>query len=154
MAGMESWEDADEEDDWAVTDLGEDTAAAAAPAAAAADDDEEWCTTAKPVAAPAPAPAKPAAPKDERPLILVNFTALSDGKIHNRADPHACNDPEAKSALAKRIEADYAKYANDADLIAKGHVRPSAMGVWRAALATLRLEEAGQYYAPVFPPSV
>ena len=65
----------------------------------------------------------------------------------------------AKSAIRKikeflGTEADYAKYANDADLIAKGHVRPSAMGVWRAALATLRLEEAGQYYAPVFPPSV
>ena len=152
MAAMESWEDADDEDDWAVTPLGED-AAPAAPAAvtAAADDDEAWCTATAPAPAPAAAPAAAAA-VDDRPLILVNFTALSGGKIHNRHDPHACNDPAAKSALARDVAAAYTKYAADPELLAAGTVRPSGASCWRAALAALRVAEPGQFYAPVFPP--
>ena len=151
MAELESWEDADDEDDWAVTALPADDGAPAPPAAPVADGgDDEWLTKAK-APAPAPAPKKP--PADDRPLILVNFTALSDGAIHNRNDPHACNDPEAKSALAKKIAADYARYAGDADLVARGVVRASGTSCWRAALAELRAAQPGQFWAPVFPPT-
>ena len=151
MAELESWEDADDEDDWAVMALPADDGAPAPPAAPVADGgDDEWLTKAK-APAPAPAPKKP--PADDRPLILVNFTALSDGAIHNRNDPHACNDPEAKSALAKTIAADYARYAGDGDLVARGVVRASGTSCWRAALAELRASRPGQFWAPVFPPT-
>ena len=82
----------------------------------------------------------------------MNFTKLSGGAIHNKFDPNACNDPVAKSALAKRIIADYEKYASDAELLAAGDVRPCGSSCWRAALAELRAERPGQFYAPVFPP--
>ena len=88
-----SWEDAADDDDaWAVNELPADTAAPAPPT----DDGAEWTSA---VAAPAPAPTPVVV--DDKPLILVNFTKLSNGAIHNKFDPNACNDPEAKSALAK-----------------------------------------------------
>ena len=142
---MSSWEDAADDDDaWEVNELPADTAAPAP----APDDGAEWTSA---VAAPAPAPA-PAPVVDDKPLILVNFTKLSNGAIHNRFDPNACNDPEAKSALAKQIVADYDRYASDASLIASGDVRASGTSCWRAALAELRKERPGQFFAPVFPP--
>ena len=153
MAALESWEDGDDDDDWEVKDLVDDGAAvAAAPVAAAGDDGEEWMTKAAPAPAPAPAVVSAAADIEDRPLILVNFTALSKGRIHNRHDPHACNDPEAKSALAKDVAAAYERYANDASLIASGTVRPCGQRCWREALAVLRTSEPGQFYGPVFPP--
>ena len=142
---MSSWEDAADDDDaWEVNELPADTAAPAP----APDDGAEWTSA---VAAPAPAPA-PAPAVDDKPLILVNFTALSGGKIHNKFDPNACNDPEAKSALAKEIAADYERYASDVTLIASGDVRASGSSCWRAALAELRVSRPGQFFAPVFPP--
>ncbi len=141
-----SWEDAADDDDaWEVNELPADDAAPAP--APAPDDGADWTSA---VAAPAPAPA-PASVVDDKPLILVNFTKLSNGKIHNKFDPNACNDPEAKSALAKQISADYARYASDASLIASGDVRASGTSCWRAALAELRKERPGQFFAPVFP---
>ena len=140
-----SWEDAaDDEDAWEVNELPTDTAAPAPPT----DDGAEWTSA---VAAPAPAPAPAPVVVDDKPLILVNFTALSGGKIHNKFDPNACNDPEAKSALAKQIIADYERYASDASLIASGDVRASGTSCWRAALAELRKERPGEFFAPVFP---
>ena len=140
-----SWEDAaDDEDAWEVNELPADTASPAP----VPDDGGDWTSA---VAAPAPAPA-PATAVDDKPLILVNFTALSGGKIHNKFDPNACNDPEAKSALAKQISADYERYASDAALIASGDVRASGSSCWRAALAELRVSRPGQFFAPVFPP--
>ena len=138
-----SWEDAADDDDaWEVNELPTDTAAPAPPT----DDGAEWTSA---VAAPAPAPAPVVV--DDKPLILVNFTKLSNGAIHNRFDPNACNDPEAKSALAKQISADYERYAKDAALIASGDVRASGTSCWRAALAELRVSRPGQFFAPVFP---
>ena len=142
---MSSWEDAAADDDaWAVNELPTDTAAPAPPT----DDGAEWTSA---VATPAPAPA-PAPVVDDKPLILVNFTKLSNGAIHNRFDPNACNDPEAKSALAKQVSADYDRYASDAELLASGDVRASGTSCWRAALAELRVSRPGQFFAPVFPP--
>ena len=72
---MSSWEDAADDDDaWEVNELPADTAA---PAAAPTDDGAEWSSA---VATPAPAPA-PAPVADDKPLILVNFTKLSNGAI-------------------------------------------------------------------------
>ena len=144
---MSSWEDAADEDAWEVNELPADTAAPAAPPT---DDGADWTSA---VAAPAPAPAPATVVVDDKPLILVNFTKLSKGRIHNKFDPNACNDPEAKSALAKRIVEDYERYASDAELIASGDVRASGTSCWRAALAELRKERPGQFFAPVFPPS-
>ena len=142
-----SWEDAaDDEDAWAVNELPADDAAPAQ--APAPDDGAEWTSA---VAAPAPAPAPVGV--DDKPLILVNFTKLSNGAIHNKFDPNACNDPEAKSALAKQVSAEYQRYASDASLIASGDVRASGTSCWRAALAELRQQRPGQFFAPVFPPS-
>ena len=100
-------------------------------------------------------PAKAAAPPDadDRPLILVDFTALSDGRIHNRFDKHSVNDPDAKRELANKIGAAYVQYSGDAELIARGSVRPCANSTWRQALATLRDEVPGHYWAPIFPPA-
>ena len=138
-----SWEDAADDEAWEVNELPADTAAPAPPPT---DDGAEWTSA---VAAPAPAPAPVVV--DDKPLILVNFTKLSNGKIHNKFDPNACNDPEAKSALAKQIVADYDRYASDAALLASGDVRASGTSCWRAALAELRKERPGQFFAPVFP---
>ena len=141
-----SWEDAaDDEDAWEVNELPADTASPAP----VPDDGGDWTSA---VAAPAPAPA-PATAVDDKPLILVNFTKLSNGAIHNKFDPNACNDPEAKSALAKQVSADYERYAKDAALLASGDVRASGTSCWRAALAELRVSRPGQFFAPVFPPS-
>ena len=140
-----SWEDAaDDEDAWEVNELPADTASPAP----VPDDGGDWTSA---VAAPAPAPA-PATAVDDKPLILVNFTKLSNGAIHNKFDPNACNDPEAKSALAKQVSADYERYAKDAALLASGDVRASGTSCWRAALAELRVSRPGQFFAPVFPP--
>ena len=140
-----SWEDAADDDDaWAVNELPADTASPAP----VPDDGGDWTSA---VAAPAPAPA-PATAVDDKPLILVNFTKLSNGAIHNKFDPNACNDPEAKSALAKQVSADYERYAKDAALLASGDVRASGTSCWRAALAELRVSRPGQFFAPVFPP--
>ena len=145
---MSSWEDAADDDDaWEVNELPADTAAPAAPPT---DDGADWTSA---VAAPAPAPAPATVVVDDKPLILVNFTKLSKGRIHNKFDPNACNDPEAKSVLAKRIAEDYERYASDASLIASGDVRASGSSCWRTALAELRVSRPGQFFAPVFPPS-
>jgi hypothetical protein len=154
-----SWEDADD-GDFVVPD----DAAPVEESKAVAADEEEWCSTA---AVPEP----PRAPRiieitDTRPLILVNFTALSDGKIHNRDDAcvfrapygrgdarcrHACNDAVAKSQLSKKIEKSYALYEANSALIAAGFIRPCGASVWREALTSLRAEQPGQYWCPVWP---
>lgn len=36
---------------------------------------------------------------DDRPLILVDFTALSDGKLHNKFDKASCNDADLKRCV-------------------------------------------------------
>ena len=142
---MSSWEDAADEDAWEVNELPADTAAPAAPPT---EDGADWTSA---LAGPAPAPAPATVVVDDKPLILVNFTKLLNGAIHNRFDPNACNDPEAKSALARKISADYQRYASDVTLIASGDVRASGTSCWRAALAELRKERPGQFFAPVFP---
>ena len=90
--------------------------------------------------------------RDSKPMILVDFTVLSDGAIHNKHDKNAVNDVDAKSKMQKEVEREYAKYANDKALIEAGTVRPCSQGVYRAALATLRDEVEGHFWAAIFPP--
>ena len=68
-------------------------------------------------------------------------------------DKHSVNDPDAKRALASKIGASFAEYRDNAELIARGVVRPCSHGVWQPALAGLRDEFPGHYWAPVFPPA-
>eukprot|EP00976_Prorocentrum_cordatum_P082549 1184853-Prorocentrum_minimum.AAC.3 len=135
-------------------------------------------------------------PASDKPMILVDLTVLSDGAIHNKFDKNACNDPDAKRELTRkvrpppspvggvpnwrvcrrdrklvagtrwhclfgrwetlcsldRIEKEYSKYANDSNLVAQGVVRPCGQCVWRDALASLRDEVPGHFFAPIFPP--
>jgi hypothetical protein len=55
--------------------------------------------------------------------------------------------------LCTQIEAEYSKYENDMTLIAQGIVRPCGQCVWRDALAALRDEVPGHFFAPIFPPN-
>ena len=88
--------------------------------------------------------------RKESRMMLVNMTALSSGAIHNRDDKHGVNDVQAKSALTRKIEADYEAYASNPDLLSRGVIRPCSSGVWRDALGTLRDDQPGQYWAPVW----
>ena len=113
--------------------------------------EDEWMS-----AVPAEITQQPEQPKQVHddgnpPLILVDFTVLSKGAIHNRFDKNSVNDVEAKSALSKKITADYAAYADNADLIAAGTIRACADAVWREALSTLRDEVPGLFWGPIFP---
>ena len=41
------------------------------------------------------------------PVILVDFTVLSDGAIHNKNDKAGVNDPDAKRAMLKKLETQF-----------------------------------------------
>jgi len=41
-------------------------------------------------------------------MIIADFTALSEGAIRNKFDKNSVNDPDAKRALLKEIEGNYA----------------------------------------------
>ena len=152
----------DSEDDWETADVPEGQftkvdmeAVRAAEAAAAAEEAIRREREAEAAAAASLKASREQAQReasDAKPMILVDLTILSDGAVHNRFDKFGVNDPEAKSSLLRRIEADYVTYANDAALIAAGTVRPCSQGVYRAALATLRDEVEGHFFAAVFPP--
>mmetsp|Transcript_2492 Transcript_2492/g.7299 ORF Transcript_2492/g.7299 Transcript_2492/m.7299 type:complete len:153 (-) Transcript_2492:32-490(-) len=150
---MASWDDSDNEDEFVLAPLKlDDDADAPAPAPAA--DDEAWTSSSVPAPPPAPAPAPaPAKKAVDKPLLLVNFTALSGGAIHNKHDPHACNDPDKKRELSRQVEANYGQYAADAALLAAGDVLPTSTSTWRALLQMTRADRPGQYFAPVFPPA-
>ena len=114
------------------------------------NDDDEWLT---PAPAPPPALEKPeSSPKDDRPMIIVDLTKMTKDQIHSKFDRNAVNDPEAASALRKKIEQDYEQYAKDSELLGDGTVIPCGMSVWRGALSGLRDERQGHYFAPIFPP--
>jgi hypothetical protein len=105
-------------------------------------------------AAAAAAPEPELEPDEPKPtvVLLVDFTALSDGAIHNRFDKNAVNDPDAKRAMLKKVEAEYKKYKDDTNMLADGVVHPCAESVYRAALSQLRDDHPGHFFAPVFPP--
>lgn len=88
------------------------------------------------------------------PMLLVNLTVLSSGAIHNRNDPHSVNDPDKKRALSEVITAEFYRYKEDGKLITEGTIRPCAQSVWPAALAELRRDYPGQFWTPIFPPTM
>ena len=146
---MASWDD----DEFESPDFGSaasEVIDAPTKAQSVAIEDDEFLEARKPLP-PAPAPA-PVIEDTRPPMMLVDMTALSDNKIHNRFDKHGVNDIDAKQALSATINADYVKYRDDAALIARGVVRTCAQSVWREALAALRDEHEGHYWAPIFPP--
>ena len=85
------------------------------------------------------------------PMIIVDITQI-DEKIHSKFDRNSVNDSAAASAMRKKIESDYEKYARDSSLIANGTVIPCGSSVWRDALVRLRDERPGHYFAPIFAP--
>ena len=85
-------------------------------------------------------------------MIIVDLTKMTKDQIHSKFDRNAVNDPEAASALRKKIEQDYEQYAKDSELLGDGTVIPCGMSVWRGALSRLRDERQGHYFAPIFPP--
>uniref|UniRef100_A0A7S1BKV3 Uncharacterized protein n=1 Tax=Corethron hystrix TaxID=216773 RepID=A0A7S1BKV3_9STRA len=86
------------------------------------------------------------------PMLIVDFTDLTDGKIHSKHDKNSVNDPDAASSLRKKIEASYETYRDDTKLLSSGTIRPCGSTVWRSALIALRDERRGHYFCPVFPP--
>jgi hypothetical protein len=85
-------------------------------------------------------------------MLLVDLTVLSSGAIHNKHDAHSVNDPEKKKVLTNSITAEFARYFNDGKLLAAGTIKPCAQSVWPAALAELRRDFPGHFWAPIFPP--
>ena len=85
-------------------------------------------------------------------VIVVDFTQLSDGKIHNKFDKNAVNDVDAKRALQKQLEAQFSKYATDAALLGAGTVRiPETETSWKSMVQQLRDQVPGHFWAPVWP---
>ena len=86
------------------------------------------------------------------PMFIINLTLLSDGKIHSKFDRHSVNDTDAAMALRREVSANFEEYASKKELIEGGVVKPCSTSVWKAALAALRDEYSGHYFAPIFPP--
>jgi hypothetical protein len=100
---------------------------------------------ASPPPQPRPQPAVPA-------VIVVDFTHLSGGSIHNKFDKTAVNDPDAKRDLGRTIEANFDTYCLDESLLASGAVRHADDATWKAEVQALRDAVPGHFWAPVFRP--
>lgn len=85
------------------------------------------------------------------PMIIVDITQI-DPTIHSKYDRNSVNDPTAASAIRKKIEGEYTNYARNNIMISDGTVIPCGSSVWNVALARLRDERPGHYFAPIFPP--
>lgn len=156
MSGDQSSSD---EDDWAVEELPlpalklHDNSKEETDQGQAADDGEDDWEQAK-----IPGPKKKEIVVEEKevpegePMILVDLTELSKGKIHSKFDRNSVNDTEAASKWRRKIEGDYESYAKDNSLLSEGTVIPCGSSVWRTALITLRAERDGHYFVPIFPP--
>jgi hypothetical protein len=89
---------------------------------------------------------------DQPPLLLIDFTTLSSGAVHNRYDVNGVNDPDQKKEMTKMCTENFVSYRDNVDLIQSGTVRSCGQSVWLDALAELRREYPGHFWAPIFPP--
>lgn len=154
-------------EDWERDDLPElsvkPVVPSSAPPAAFASEDVDWDDEKAPVVSikgsssvPPSAAASASAGFADRRMWLVNFTALSKlrglPEIHCKFDKNSVNDSAAVSALRKVIESDLFKVVEDKDLLQNGIVQTCSEGVWAAALQTLRADNPGIYWYPLFSP--
>ena len=84
------------------------------------------------------------------PVLVCDFTVLSQGAINNENDKNAVNDPQEMTALKQHIEGDIDRYANDPQLLDSGVVRLCGEQEWQGLVASLRDEFPGHYWAPIF----
>lgn len=136
----------------------------AATKSSCANGQDDWLTVAQPsVLSPAAATAPDRArsylkmkdyddPIGEPPMLLVNLTVLSGGAVHNKHDAHSVNDPDKKKVMCDEITSQFSSYRDNGGLLASGTIRPCGQSVWTAALAELRRDHPGQFWAPIFPP--
>ena len=96
--------------------------------------------------------ATPTTEDNRPPLLLVDLTVLSDGKLHNRFDINSVNDSDLKRQWTKDITNGFVSYRDNTGLIQAGTVRSCGQSVWREALQELRREYPGHFWAPIFPP--
>ncbi|KAG7349549.1 hypothetical protein IV203_012146 [Nitzschia inconspicua] len=119
-------------------------------------EDDEWAVKLAPATteqteSSSGEPDKPHSQFECHPMIIVDITHI-DANIHSKFDRNSVNDSAAASAVRKKIETNYEKYAKDANLIAEGTVIPCGSTVWRGTLMRLRDERPGHFFAPIFPP--
>ena len=93
-------------------------------------------------------------PKEDqrRPLLLIDFTTLSSGAVHNKFDINGVNDPDKKKEMTTMCTTNFVFYRDNVEMIENGIVRSCGQSVWRDALAELRRENPGHFWAPIFPP--
>jgi hypothetical protein len=149
-------EDSDGSDEWGMGELILPTPKE--KSSIQAEEEEYWATSKSPpldteVANNNADDTAPAKSEDDRPMILVDMTQMTGEKIHSKFDRNSVNDAEAASALRKKLEKEYDKYAKDAALLGDRTVIPCGISVWRGALVRLRDERPGHYFAPIFPPN-
>eukprot|EP00658_Telonema_sp_P-2_P024257 TRINITY_DN19750_c0_g1_i2.p1 TRINITY_DN19750_c0_g1~~TRINITY_DN19750_c0_g1_i2.p1 ORF type:complete len:167 (+),score=28.45 TRINITY_DN19750_c0_g1_i2:136-636(+) len=105
--------------------------------------------------------ASPAARTEPRPLHIIDYTLLSGGKVRSVQDDGSCSDPDAKKRVAEMLVGDksgkysweqYQQTCNQLMRRQETVCYPCGDSVWPQALAALRREFPGHYFAPFFPP--
>lgn len=94
-------------------------------------------------------------PKEDNrpPLLLVDFTVLSQGKLHNKFDANSVNDPDLKRKMTQQCTTNFIDFRDNVELVQKGTIRSCGQSVWREALQELRRDFPGHFWAPIFPPT-
>jgi hypothetical protein len=87
---------------------------------------------------------------NDKPMVLVDFTKLSDGAVHNKFDKNAVNDIELKKKFTQAVTKRLTDEVKRAEMVSSGVCHPCSMGVWKEALVTLRDAHPGHYFGPIF----
>eukprot|EP00658_Telonema_sp_P-2_P024259 TRINITY_DN19750_c0_g1_i8.p1 TRINITY_DN19750_c0_g1~~TRINITY_DN19750_c0_g1_i8.p1 ORF type:complete len:134 (+),score=29.44 TRINITY_DN19750_c0_g1_i8:92-493(+) len=96
-----------------------------------------------------------------QPLHIIDYTLLSGGKVRSVQDDGSCSDPDAKKRVAEMLVGDksgkysweqYQQTCNQLMRRQETVCYPCGDSVWPQALAALRREFPGHYFAPFFPP--
>merc|ERR1712086_767407 len=94
---------------------------------------------------------------DERPLYIIDYTRMSGGAVRGLQADGSCSDPDARKKLTARITGDgstdhFEKACSQLLSSADNCCYPCGQSVWREALASLRVDFPGHFFAPIFPP--